>query len=128
MDLDVYGDINHMPIALRRALRGDIRVMHGYCEVFSSIIECLKETRAPTSHAIDLRIRYSCDGKREDAKIYLEAGGKSEYVLQYLFDKIKDVVLVGNGFSQSEEGLAFLPRCFNDTGYDMVQKRLFQDM
>lgn len=126
LDLDVYGDLDHMPIALRRTITGSLRVMHGYCEVFGYIITCLKEDRAPTSSLLDRRIRYSWGGKSEDAKMFLQAGGKSMYALQYLIRTLKELMLVRNGSRLAEGGLACLPMCLNDTAYDLVRERLLE--
>ena len=124
LDLDVYGDLDHMPLALKRTMTGSLRVMHGYCEVFGRIITCLKEGRAPTSSLLDLRIRYSWGGKSEDAKLYLLAGGKSKYALQYLIRVLKELMLSRNGSRLSEGGLVSLPKCLNDIAYDLVGDRL----
>ena len=124
LDLDVYDDLDHIPLALKRIMTGNIRVMHGYCEVFGRIITCLKEGRAPTSSLLDLRIRYSWGGKSEDAKLYLLAGGKSKYALQYLIRVLKELMLSRNGSRLSEGGLVSLPKCLNDIAYDLVGDRL----
>ena len=126
MDLDVYSDLDHMPIALRRTITGNLRAMHGYCEVFGCIITCLKEDRAPTSILLDHRIRYSWGGKSEDAKMFLQAGGKSMYALQYLIRTLKELMLVRNGSRLAEGGLACLPMCLNDTAYDLIRDRLLE--
>lgn len=121
LDVDAYSDLCHIPIALRRSITGDIRLMHGYSKVFSGIVTCLKEYRSPTSHAVDQYIRYSY-GKNDDAKLFLEAGGGSQYALQYLFNAIAKVLL--SQLAQLEEGLAFLPRCRNDIECHMVKEKL----
>jgi hypothetical protein len=126
LDLDVYDDLDNMPLALKRAIKGSLRIMHGYCEVFGRIATCLKESRAPTSSLLDHRILYSWDGKSEDAKLFLLAGGESMYALQYLIGILKKLMLVRNGSSLSAGGLDSLPVCLNDTAYDLVRKRLLK--
>lgn len=113
-----------MPIALRRAVTGSLRVMHGYCEVFRHIIICLNNGRPPTSNLLDYQIRYSCDSRTEDGKLFLLAGGKSTYALQYLIRTLKELMIVRNGFKLAGEGLMSLPVCLNDTAYDLVTERL----
>lgn len=124
LDLDVYGDLEHMPVSLRRAITGSLRVMHGYCEVFGFIITCLNEDRAPTSNLLDHRIRYSWGSKSEDGKLFLLAGGKSTYALQYLIRTLKELMIVRNGSRLAGARLTPLPICLNDTAYDLVAERL----
>ena len=100
--------------------------MHGYCEVFGCIITCLKEDRAPTSSLLDRRIRYSWGGKNEDARMFLQAGGKSMYALQYLIRTLKELMLVRNGSKLGKGGLTCLPMCLNDTAYDLIRDRLLE--
>jgi hypothetical protein len=100
--------------------------MNGYCEVFGFIYACLKEGRAPTASVLDRRIRYSWSAKSEDAKIFLQVGGKSMFALQYLIDTLKDLMIVRNGSRLLEGGLRSLPMCLNDTAYDMVKERLLE--
>ncbi|KAH8797848.1 hypothetical protein F5884DRAFT_839036 [Xylogone sp. PMI_703] len=123
-DLDIYGELEHMPLDLRCAIRRDIRVMNGYTEVFRIVNKFLNEYREPTSSAIDQHIRYSYEN--EDAKLFLEADGEARYALQYLINMIKDTMVNRNGLMLLEEGLAFLPRCANDEAYDTVGVRLLQ--
>ena len=126
LDLDVYGDLDHMPVDLKRTITGSLRAMHGYCEVFGRIITCLNEGRAPTSSLLDRRIRYSWGDKSEDAKIFLLAGGKSMYALQYLIHTLKELMLGRNGERLAGGGLVSLPMCLNDTAYDLVRERLLE--
>jgi len=126
LDLDIYGDLDHIPLDVKRAMAGSIRIMHGYCEVFGRIVTCLREGRAPTSSLLDQRIRYSWGGKSEDAKLYLLAGGKAMYALEYLIRIVKELMLARNGFKVSEGGLGSLPMCLNDIAYDLVRDRLLE--
>lgn len=96
-----------MPLTLKRTILGSTRAMYGYCEIFGRIIACLKEGRAPTSSILDSRIRYSLGCKGEDAKVFLQAGGKSMYDLQYLIDTLKELMLVRNSSRLSQGELAF---------------------
>jgi len=121
LDVDIYNDLSHIPIGLKRSMTRDIRLMHGYCEVFGGIVSCLKERRLPTSQTVDQYIRYSC-GKNDDAKLFLEAGGSSQYALRYLLDKLVQISL--NHLPQIEKGLVFLPGCYNDIKYYMLKERL----
>jgi hypothetical protein len=124
LDLDVYDDLDHMPLALKRTMSGNIRVMYAYCEVFGRIITCLKEDRPLTSSVLDYRIRYSWGGKSEDAKLFLQVGGKSMFALQYLISTLEKLMLGRNGSRLSEGALASLPMCLNDTAYDLIRDRL----
>jgi hypothetical protein len=100
--------------------------MHGYCEVFGRIVTCLNEGRAPTSNLLDCLIRYSWGSKSEDGKLFLLAGGKSMYALQYLIRTLKELMLVRNGSRLAGGRLTYLPVCLNDTAYDLVRDRLLE--
>jgi len=78
-------------------MTGSLRVIHRYCEIFKAIATCLKEGRAPTSSLLDYRIRYSWGGKSEDVKLFLLAGGKSIYALEYLIRTLKELILAREG-------------------------------
>ena len=125
LDLDVYGDLDHMPLALRRCIKEDIRVMSGYCEVFSKIIECLKDGRAPTPSLVDKRIRYSW--RDRDSKYFLDAGGKSQYALYYLIATLKSFMLHRGGLRYIDSGLQSEPRCLNDTNFELVAELLVRE-
>jgi hypothetical protein len=107
-------------------MTGSLRVMHGYCVVFGHIVTCLKEDRAPASSLLDRRIQYSWGVKSEDAKMFLQAEGKSMYALQYLIRTLEELMLVRNGSRIAEGGLACLPMCLNDTAYDLIRYRLLE--
>ena len=126
LDLDIYSDLDHIPLDLKRTMTGSLRIMHGYCEIFGRIVTCLKEGQAPTSSLLDRRIRYSWGGKSEDSKLFLLAGGKSTYALQYLIRTLKELMLGRNGSTLSEGALAPLLTCLNDTAYDLVGDRLLE--
>jgi hypothetical protein len=126
LDLDIYNDLDHIPLALKRTMKGSLQIMHGYCEVFGRIVACLSEGRAPNSSLLDCRIRYCWDGKSEDAKLFLLAGGTSAYALQYLLRTLKELMLGRNGSGLSDRGLAPLPACLNDIAYDLVGDRLLE--
>jgi hypothetical protein len=99
-------------------------LMHGYCDIFGHIANCLKNDNAPRGDEIERRI---CDSHGEgsmDAKLFLMAGGKSRHALQYLIDTLKDIAKVRNGAGLLDKGLDFLPRCLNDNSYCLVEDRL----
>jgi hypothetical protein len=124
LDLDIYSDLDHIPLTLKRTLTESISVLHGYSQAFERIAICLREGRPPIARLLDDRIRYSWDGKSEDAKLFLLAGGTSKYALQHVIRDVKELMLVRNGSRLALGGLASLPMCINDTAYDMVIDRL----
>jgi hypothetical protein len=111
LDLDVYGDLDHMPLDLKRAITGSLRVMHGYCEVFGRIIACLKEGRAPTASLLDRRIRYSWGIKNEDAKTFLLARGQV-YVSPAVSDPHTQRAHVSPQWVKTGRGRPRTPRIF----------------
>ena len=87
----------------------------------------MREGRAPIASLLDDLIRYSWDGKSEDAKLFLLMGGTSKYALQHLIRDVKELMLVRNGARLASGGLACLPLCINDSAYDTVRDRLLGD-
>jgi hypothetical protein len=124
VDLDIYRDLNHLPLSFRRLMQRNKGLMHGYCDVFGHIATCLNSDSAPTGYEVERRILDSHGEESMDAKLFLMAGGKSKYALQYLIDTMKDLAKVRNGSGLLEKGLGFLPRCLNDNSYSLVEDRL----
>jgi hypothetical protein len=114
-----------MPVSVRRTLTRDIRIMHGYCEVFGAIRACLEENRAPVQQSIDQRIWYSLEygEDKSNARLFLQKVD-SRYALHYLLRTLRGSMVGRNLYKHLDEGLKFLPRCLNDTGYSMLEARL----
>jgi hypothetical protein len=126
LDLDVYSNLDHIPLVLKHAITGSIRVIYRYCEVFGCIIMCLDKGRALISSLLDRRIRYSWSSKNKDRKLYLLAGGKSIYALEYLIGILKKLMLARNRSRFSGSRLLSLPICLNNTAYDLVRDKLLE--
>jgi hypothetical protein len=125
LDLDAYGDLDHLPLGLKRVVSRDIRVMQGYCEIFGIIRRCLEQNKTPIPWRIHQRIWYFPEYYDSNARLFLGAeGGHAKYALQYLINTMKDIMVVRNIQKDLEEGLELLPRCLNDTGYCLLQKML----
>lgn len=116
-----------MPLRLRRVLREDILVMTGYCEVFGVVMTCLKDDIVPSSNVVDKRIKNSLGQTNDCAKFFLMMGGQAKYALQYLLTRIQEGLMVHGGLRQAETELAHLPRCANDTRFDMIRERILHD-
>jgi hypothetical protein len=117
LDLDVYSNLDYMPFDLKCAMMYSVRVRNRYCKVFRYIIACLKEGYTLTANVLDCRIFYS--NKIEDAMIFLLAGKGFMYALKYLIYKVKELLL-RDGFRQSKVRLTFLPKCLNNTCYNLI--------
>ena len=111
LDIDIFGDLDHIPVVLKREMKKEIRVMNGYSQVFGCIVRSLDEGRLPCSAALERDILYSSCGRNEDAKLFLQAGGSSRHAINYLFDRLKKIIKEGHNL---EEGLRSLVFCAND--------------
>lgn len=127
LNVDIYGDLDHLPIALRRKMRRDIKVMNSYYQIFGSIARCLMEGRVPNISVIEQDINYSWSRKNEDAKHFLQVGGSVSYPLLYLVEKIKSIICSPGSLTTIEEGLNFLSNCLNDTALETVRERLVEN-
>ena len=121
-ELDIFDDLKHMPITLKRSVRENILVRKGYCEVFDIVLACLEGGTAPSSQVIDQKIRCSSGQTHDCARLFLRVGGQAKYALQYLITRIQESLR-----GQAESGLSFLPRCANDNKFEMVRERLLRD-
>jgi len=99
-------------------------IMHGYCNVFGYIANCLKNDTTLSGYEIERRICNAHGEGSMDAKLFLMAGGKLGHALQYLIDTLRDIAKVRNRAGLLDKGLDFLPRCLNDNSYRLVEDRL----
>jgi hypothetical protein len=127
VDFDVFGDLKFMPVSLKGTVIRNIRVMHGYCELFGVIRRCLEDKLEPTHHAIKHRVMDSIqvdEGKGDGRDFLDQEDGDPRYALQYLITTLRDVMRVHNVQKLLDEGLDSLPSCSNDSGYSMLHGRL----
>jgi hypothetical protein len=125
-DFDAFSDLNHLPISLRRSMQTDIRVLHGYCEVFAAIEKCLLRNQEPTPSNLKQHIDYSWSDDYKDASHFFDAGGLPQHALQYLLFTLKKISLVRRSSATLEVKLGHIVRCLNDTGYDMVADEILK--
>jgi hypothetical protein len=124
VDLDIYKDLNHLPLSLRRLMQRNKGIMHGYCDIFGHIATCLESNCVPSSDEVEKRILSSQGEGSMDAKLFLMAGGNSKHALRYLIETLKEITEVRNGSGLLEQGLSFLPLCLNDNSYGLLEDRL----
>jgi hypothetical protein len=125
-DFDAFSDLNHLPVSLRRSMHNNIRVMHGYCEVFAAIEKCLLRNQEPTPAILKRHIDYSWSDDYKDASDFFDAGGMPQHALQYLLFTLRKISLVRHSAATLEAKLGHLGMCSNDTGYDMVSNELLK--
>lgn len=111
-----------MPVRVRRAVRENILVMKGYCEVFGVIGVCLRDGTAPCSKVIEQQIKNSTE--YDCARLFLLVGGKVEYALQHLLTRIRVTLKFGHSGTDME----LLPECANDTRFGMIEEWLVYDI
>jgi 6-phosphogluconolactonase/glucosamine-6-phosphate isomerase/deaminase len=101
----------------------DERVLVGYCSIFSKIMSCLRDGRLPTSTVVDRQIRESW--RDREAKLFLDAGGKSRYVLEYLIDFVEELMLKQREVIFADD--RYLPICMNDSYYGLLREKLYKN-
>ncbi|KAH8600129.1 hypothetical protein B0O99DRAFT_611808, partial [Bisporella sp. PMI_857] len=122
--MDIYNDLDHIPLLLQRSMRQSIRVMNGYCQVFGIIVNLLEEDRPPTWKFIDHEISYSMSSTLQDAKLFLNHGGSSQYALSYLINTLKQLAQTQNWRQNLAQGLKQMESCLNDTGFELIMEKL----
>lgn len=113
-----------MPLTVRKAILGHESTMSGYCQVFAAIERTLIRDQAPTAEAVSGHILLNDEFDYTDAKLFFKAGGMPQHALQYLLSTLKRISLVHRSAATLEVQLSHLPRCLNDTSYDMVTNKL----
>jgi hypothetical protein len=81
VDLDVYRDLDHLPLSLRWLMQRNKGLMHGYYDIFGYIATCLKSDYAPSGYEVERRVLNSHGEDSMDSKLFLMAGGKSNHAL-----------------------------------------------
>jgi hypothetical protein len=124
LDLGVYGDLDHMPVALKITVLKNMRVMYGYCELFGTIRSCLADNMAPTPDLIWERVFCS---SACNAKAFLsQNGADTRHALEYLIVTLKEVMSRNIGRKDFADGLDLLPLCHNDNRYWLLKESLLK--
>ncbi|KAE8442188.1 hypothetical protein EG329_003776 [Mollisiaceae sp. DMI_Dod_QoI] len=121
IDMELFGDLDHMPHNLRRAIITDSRVATGYCEVFDVIQRCLRENRIPVSSLLNQDI---AEGPKSSAVEFLAKMGDSAYAVEYLIATVKAVTWARGNQEEMVTGFNRIPMCLNDSAFSLLREKL----
>jgi hypothetical protein len=121
-DLELYQDIAHLPISLKRVILENEEVMLGYCNLFAVIKTCLEMNHCPTPALLHKMI--SAHPVNPARRFLGQVGGDASYAVEYLMDTLKAALSSHKLHTYFAEGLCYLPFCFNDGNFWIVKDRL----